>query len=106
MDQCRDPLQGTLVPERGGRLTAAGRQGAGRAQRALASDSGLENAGVHGRLSQPGSCMVPSVEAAPSQGVAVHREGLVSWPHFSIHGPEGGRCFVGRLLRSLLERSG
>lgn len=68
MDQCRDPLQGTLVPERGGRLTAAGRQGAGRAQRALASDSGLENAGVHGKLSQPGSCMVPSVEAAPSQG--------------------------------------
>lgn len=67
MDQCRDPLKGTLVPERGGRLTAAERQGAGRAQRALASDSGVENAGVHGRLSQPGSCEARSVEAAPSQ---------------------------------------
>lgn len=54
MDQYRDPLQGAPpVPEQGGKQMAAGRWGAGKVPRALASDSGSEKAGFLGRLSQP-----------------------------------------------------
>jgi len=53
VDQYGDPLQGTPVPEQGREADGCWEVGRGKALRALASDSGLENAGVHGRLAQP-----------------------------------------------------
>lgn len=104
MDQDGDPCRSP---------TTAGGRGAGKPRRALASDSGRENAGslVPGGNSPRHEAMCLGCGGSPLPGgVGVQGGSRLLRPPYSIHGPEGCRCFVGisprRLLRSSLEKSG